>query len=132
MSSSKIAPPDEEAPCHAPSPNLKHSPESWLSFLDKDGDGFVSDRDLIAALFLIGASPTLTEYKTLLCDVRADPPCFARIVYTSETPTELKLKLDEEKNENEKDLYPAWQWNLIAFLSYAFLMPMANIKWPLR
>ncbi|GMH87216.1 hypothetical protein TrVE_jg6907 [Triparma verrucosa] len=105
---------------------------AWKSFLDANGDGTISSRDLVAALFLVGATLSVAEFEELHKKVQVDSGAFSKFVVTNEGPEALQKRYLNEEKLYLEGTWPSRQFKTIMMLSYVFLLPMLNIDWPIR
>jgi hypothetical protein len=111
--------------------DIEQPPSSWKDFLDVDGDGYISRGDLTECLFLVGASLSLTEFEELLARVQTEPDVFAGFVFSGDTPSQLKLALDNEEMDYLEGAWPQYIFFPVLIASYCLFFPMLNIRWPI-
>ena len=121
MQSISPAPP---GPDSGPS-DKKFSDSEWRVALDVDKDGAVSRKDLIYALWVIGAVPDEDEFKTLLATVQDRPNEIEKWLQRSDmTPEELQMEIGSHLEQYLHGTIPAVKWVFLRFLTFFFFVPM--------
>lgn len=115
-----------------PRPASAYPSAAWFKTLDLDGDGKVGAHDLMNTLFVIGASLSLPEFDKLLAEVQVDASAVETITFGKFSPEELAAAIENFDEEQLRGTLGMVKHNLVKFFSYALLMPMLNVTWPIR